>query len=82
MGFQRRQQGGDPLDQGVIDDALILERLDLVLTLLPLEVDLVLFRADERALVDVGVDFDVGVVAQLEGVLGARYVSKREDIMG
>jgi hypothetical protein len=31
-------------------------------------VDLVLFCADEGALVDVGVDFDVGVVGELEGV--------------
>jgi hypothetical protein len=31
-------------------------------------VDLVLFCADEGTLVDVGVDFDVGVVGELEGV--------------
>lgn len=33
-------------------------------------VDLVLLGADERAFVNIGVDFDVGVVAQLESVLG------------
>ena len=32
--------------------------------------DLVLFGADEGAFVDVGVDFYVGVVAELESILG------------
>ena len=36
---------------------------------LSLLVDLVLFGADEGAFVDVGVDFDVAVVGELEGVL-------------
>ena len=32
-------------------------------------VDLVLFGADEGAFVDIGVDFDIRVVAQLESIL-------------
>jgi hypothetical protein len=43
----------------------------LVLAFESLLVDLVLLGADEGAFVDVGVDFDVGVVAQLERVLGS-----------
>lgn len=38
--------------------------------LLALLVDLCLFCADEGFLVDVGVDFDVAVVGELESVLG------------
>jgi hypothetical protein len=40
-----------------------------VLALLALLVDLVLLRADEGSLVDVGVDFDVGVIAELQRIL-------------
>jgi hypothetical protein len=43
----------------------------LVLALESLLVDLVLLGSDEGALVNVGVDFDVGVVAQLERILGS-----------
>jgi hypothetical protein len=43
----------------------------LVLALESLLVDLVLLGSDEGALVYVGVYFDVGVVAQLERVLGS-----------
>lgn len=38
-------------------------------SLVSLLVDLVLFGADERAFVDVRMDFDVRVVAELEGIL-------------
>ena len=40
-----------------------------MLALVPLLVDLVLLGADEGAFVDIGVDFDVRVVAQLERIL-------------
>jgi hypothetical protein len=43
----------------------------LVLALESLLVDLVLLGPDEGALVYVGVYFDVGIVAQLERVLGS-----------
>lgn len=37
--------------------------------LVTLLVDLALLGSDERTFVDVGVDFDVGVIAQLESIL-------------
>ena len=43
----------------------------MILALESLLVDLVLLGSDEGALVHVGVDFDVGIVAQLERVLGS-----------
>lgn len=69
VGFQCVEQRGDALDQGVVDLSLVLEDDDLLLAVLTLLVDLGLFRADEGALVYVGVDFDVGVIAKLESVL-------------
>jgi hypothetical protein len=33
-------------------------------------VDLVLLCTDERTLVDIGMDFDIGIIGQLESVLG------------
>jgi hypothetical protein len=63
------QEAADPFDQSIVDFALVLERLDLVLALLTLGVDLVLLRTNEGALVDVGVDFDIRVIAELESVL-------------
>jgi hypothetical protein len=40
-----------------------------VLALVTLLMDLILFGAYERAFIYVGVDFNVGVVAQLESIL-------------
>lgn len=69
------QEAADPFDQSIVDFALVLERLDLVLALLTLGVDLVLLRTNEGALVDVGVDFDIRVIAELESVLYSREES-------
>lgn len=69
MPLEAGDQGVDAREQPVVDDALVLERFGLVLALGALLVDLALLGADEGALVDVGVDFDVGVVGELEGVL-------------
>ncbi len=69
MGFEGGKEGGDTLDQGVVDDALVLKGLDLVPALLPLGVDLALFGTDEGSLVDIGMDLDIRVVAELEGIL-------------
>lgn len=69
MGLEGRKQARDARDEPIIDDALVLVLLDMELALLALLVDLVLLCADEGALVDVGVHFDVGVVRELEGVL-------------
>lgn len=46
-----------------------------MLSLVTLLVDLVLLGAYERAFVNVWVDFNVGIVAQLEGVLNQVSVS-------
>ncbi|GKT88388.1 hypothetical protein Ct61P_06238 [Colletotrichum tofieldiae] len=69
MGLEGVEQLGYALHQAIVDDALVLERLDLVLALKALLVDLVLLRSDEGSLIDVGVDFDVRVVAELQRVL-------------
>lgn len=42
---------------------------DLKLSLLPLEVDLVLLCPNEGSFVDIGMHFNVGVVAELQSVL-------------
>ena len=68
------EQLADALGEPVVDDALILERLDLVAAAFALGVDLVLLGADEGLLVDVGVHFDVAIVGELEGVLGGWLV--------
>ena len=48
----------------------------------PLEallMDLVLLRAYERALIDIGVDFDVGIVREFESIpLGSRRFQSRK----
>jgi hypothetical protein len=69
MGFQGVEEARDALDQRVVDDALVLEGLDLVLALLALGMDLVLLGADEGPLVDIGMDLDVRVIAELESIL-------------
>lgn len=57
------------MNQGVVDLSLVFKGHDLVLALLSLHVDLVLLCPDEGPLVHVGVDFNVGVIAQLQSVL-------------
>ena len=69
VGLERGEQRRDALDEGVIDYALVLEGLNVVLALLTLGVNLVLLGSDEGALVDVGVDFDIRIVAELESIL-------------
>lgn len=69
MGFECREQPVDAKHEAIVDYALVLQCLDLVSTSVAFLVDLGLFGADEGALVDVGMDFDVGVVGQLESVL-------------
>ena len=69
MRSQRGQERGDALHQAIIDDALVLQRLDLVLPLLSLLMDLVLLCTDEGSLVDIRVNFDIGIVTELERVL-------------
>lgn len=68
MGAQAGEQTVDAGEEAIVDDAFIAEGGDFVLALEAGLVDLVLLGADEGAFVDVGVDFDVGVVGELEGV--------------
>lgn len=72
MAAESRQEGVDAFEQSVVDDPLVFQGLDLVASVVALLVDLVLLRADEGAFVDVGVDFDVGVVGELEGIPSER----------
>lgn len=69
MGLEGGDQVRDALDEGVVDDSLVLVRLDLGLALLSLLVDLLLLCADKRLFVDIGVDFNVGVITELQRVL-------------
>jgi hypothetical protein len=69
MGLERLQEAADALGEAIVDLSFVLERLDLVPPLLALLVDLVLLGADKGPLVDIGVDFNVGVIAELEIVL-------------
>lgn len=73
MGLEGVQEGGDALDQGVVDLPLVLERRDLETPVVALLVDLRLLGSYEGALVDIGVDFDIRVIAQLQSVLGVCY---------
>jgi len=63
--LQRIDQCVDASEKTVVDDAVILERLDLDFAVSPFLVYLVLLCADEGALVDIGVYFDVGIIAEL-----------------
>lgn len=69
MRLEGVEEGGDAGYERVVDNALILQGGDLQAAMLALLVDLGLFGADEGALVDVRVDLNVGVIAQLQGVL-------------
>jgi hypothetical protein len=77
-GLQRVEQVVYALDQAIVDDLFILEGLDLVFAIDTLLVDLILLCADERTLVDIGVDLDIGIVRQLESVLEWSSASVRE----
>lgn len=59
----------DPLEQAIVDNAFIFVCFDFVLTFKSLLVDLVLLCTDERLLVDIRVDFDVGIITQFESIL-------------
>jgi hypothetical protein len=79
MGVERGEKGRDALDQAVVDDAFVLERLDLVPALLALHMDLVLLGADEGSLVDIWMDLDVRVVAELERILKHTWLASCVD---
>ena len=69
MRLQGSEEGVDPFEKPIVDNSLVLVCLDLVLALESLLMDLILFGSNERAFVDVRVDFDVGIVAQLKSIL-------------
>lgn len=79
--LQRVEQVVYAVDEAIVDDLLVLEGLDLVFAIDTLLVDLVLLCTNEGALVDIGMDFDVGIVRQLESVLGI-VVSLKQKIQG
>lgn len=62
MRLERSEETVDALGEAVVEDALVLKRLDLVPAVVALLVDLCLFGADEGSLIDVGVYFYVTVV--------------------
>jgi hypothetical protein len=67
--LQGSEESIDPFEQAIVDNPLVLVGFNLVLSFESLLMDLILLCADEGALVDVGVDFNVRVVAQFESVL-------------
>lgn len=67
----------ETLYQCIIDDALMLECLNLPVSLLSLHMCLVLFRPNERTFVDIWVDLDIRVVAEIQSVLIGSYSVKR-----
>lgn len=69
MGFKRRQQGRDALDQAIVNDSFVFERCDVLFSLLSFLVDLGLLRPDKRSLVNIGMDFDIRIVAKFQRVL-------------
>lgn len=72
MRFERREQPVNPFGKAIVDYALVLQCFDLVSAPVTFLVNLCLFGADEGFLVDIGVDLDVAVVGELEGVLSSR----------
>ncbi len=62
------KKGVNTDEQAIVDDAFVLEGGDFVFALETGLVDLILLCADEGAFVDVGMDFDVGIVGELESV--------------
>ena len=69
MGFEGCEQPTDALGEAIVEYSFVFERLDLMPPSIAFLVDLSLLCADEGLFVDVGVNFDVAVVGQLEGVL-------------
>ncbi len=69
MRFESGEKALNALEEAIVDYTLVFQCLDLQLAHLTLLMDLVLLCTDEGALVDVRVDFDVRVVAELESVL-------------
>lgn len=69
MVLESGQKARDPLDQSIIDLALVFQCLDMELALLALRVDLVLLGTNKRSLVDIWMDLDVGIIAELESIL-------------
>lgn len=55
--------------KAIVDDSFVLVGLDSVLSFGSLLVDLVLLGSNEGTLVNIGVDFNVRVVAQFESIL-------------
>jgi hypothetical protein len=66
---QGSDKGIDPFKKSIVNDPLVLVGFDFILPFKALLMDLILLCSDEGALVDVGVDFNVRVVTQLECVL-------------
>jgi hypothetical protein len=63
------KQSIDPSHEAVVDNPLIFQGFNLMLALPTLLMNLILLRAYEGSFVDIWVDFNVGVVAQLQSIL-------------
>jgi hypothetical protein len=69
VGSQGCEEALDTLGEAIVYDALVLQRLNLVLAVVAFLVYLRLFGADEGLLVNVGVHLYVTVVRELKSVL-------------
>lgn len=65
MGFERSEERIDPCKESVIDDAFVFESFYLMFSVIAFLMDLVLLCSDKRALVDIRVYFDIGIVTKL-----------------
>lgn len=75
MGAQGGEKGRDAFEKAIVDDALVFEGFDVLFALEAFLVNLVLFGTDKGAFIDVRVDLDIGVIAELEVVLGDASVT-------
>ncbi len=69
MRLESREEAIDAFEETVVDDSLVFIRLDFILALISLLMNLVLLGSNEGPFVDIGMDLDIRVVAQLERVL-------------
>jgi hypothetical protein len=62
----------DPCKEIFVDDLFVFESGDLMFAIVSFLVDLILLGPDEGAFVHVGMDLDIGIVAQLQSILAER----------
>jgi hypothetical protein len=67
--FENSKQLVDALEEAIIDYTFVFEGFNLMLALRTLLMNLILLCTDKRSFVDIGMNFDVGVITELQGIL-------------